>query len=434
MRCIYPVILLSLLAFLAGCGGGGTVPGGSGGTGTGPVSITLTIVDSRMGSTVALQKGAGAFELVSAQGSQLNFTLPTATTKYALAWTCFEGEQPVFDHLEVVLQATPQDGTAYSLDCGGPHLILPPQLPPGSGTVTGSVDASGIAGATEVFFQGPSNSGFSVNSASGSFSENMPAGTYDMLAVAFGAPNLLAIKILRGQTVPGAINGGNTVAFGSADLFTPQPLTATNVPTGFDSPLTLATFFTSGGTSLGVENSANPMQYLAVPVASTQSGDGYIFSAQTSDTATHHSAIMAKQNTTSSGGGPVTIGLPDPWSYSGPAPAAFPTFTFDYAGFAGFSAITQEASILWVLTSGFTHNNFSIQVLATQSYQNGAMTVTIPDLSSLNFGVGTPRSGAGIQWNASIQAGNSPQVDFFPVLSTNSFVHEVGNAGGYIAP
>ena len=96
---------------------------------------------------------------------------------------------------------------------------------------------------------------------------------------------------------------------------------------------------------------------------------------------------------------PGAINLPAPWSYAGPTPAALPTFNYSYAGFSGMTDIEQVAFIYWA--QGTTSAE-QIQVTATANYQNGAMLITIPDLSGLTGFIAPAPSSTGVGWIASV--------------------------------
>jgi hypothetical protein len=64
----------------------------------------------------------------------------------------------------------------------------------------------------------------------------MAVGTYDVPVVVTGAEGpyvALAARILRDQTIPGALNGGAPVVFETADETVPQTIAYNNVPNGY---------------------------------------------------------------------------------------------------------------------------------------------------------------------------------------------------------
>lgn len=77
----------------------------------------------------------------------LNLSLPAGTTKYAVAYVCPSNfglgifPEPVS---EFVIEATVQDGAAFTADCLGAFPLAQEDA------ATGSVNASAIAGTTQV--------------------------------------------------------------------------------------------------------------------------------------------------------------------------------------------------------------------------------------------------------------------------------------------
>ncbi len=390
---IYAILLFALA--LAGCGGGSsTSPSPTGNT------VIVTFTDGTP-VAVAEQIGTGSFAAASLQSGKLTLTLPSGTTRYAIAYVC----PPVtfFGTLnaESVIEATLQDGTAYSVSCSAP---------PTTGHATGKVDASLIAGAASVRICGS-------------------GGCAGILALD-GSSNILGVKMVRAQSVPGTVNGGNTIVFTPSDATTTQSLTVTNLPAGFVSPPAVGVdYFTANGTRILINNNS-PGTYRALPAAATQPGDFYSYESNTNDTATHNQAIGITQNTTS-GGGPATIALPAPWSFSGPAAAALPTFTFNYSGFTGLAATADQAGIGWA--TGATSFN-SITVTATGSFQNGLTTITIPNLSSLSGFFAPAPTGTTINWVGDIFGGTAQEFNFFPLPPANGSISFVQNRGTYIEP
>jgi hypothetical protein len=123
--------------------------------------------------------------------------------------------------------------------------------------------------------------------------------------------------------------------------------------------------------------------------------------------------------------------LPAPWSFAGPTPAVFPTFTFDYSGFSSQPAISQQVLLIW--PTGPTSRNI-ISVMATANFQNGATTLTVPDLTVLS-GFFTPApSGAQVSWIADIFGGTAQEFVFSVNPPANGSISFVENRGSYIQP
>jgi len=409
---IFLGILLSLT--VAGCGGGG-----GGGLSTHLTAGGTAVVVTFTGSTptaAATQIGTSAFAAAAIQGGKVNIFVPTGTTKYSVAYVC-----PPYPGLgnmvtaEYVIQASIQDGTAYTVSCFGA---------PTTGTATGTANATAIAGSANILIRGNMGYGGSVGSNNGAFSATMVTGTNDVAAIAVDSnaqPNVLAVQILRNQTVPGAINGGNTITFGAGDATTPQTLTVNNVPAGFVSPPAVAVqYVTANGTTILLDGN-NATQYPAVAAADTQTGDYYSYEA---NSANGNSAVGVTQ-TTSTGGGAATISLPASWSYTGPTAAAFPTFTFTYSGFSGLAAVAQQGEIEWAPTPATLT---TITVTATANYQSGATTIAMPNLTALTGFSGSATSGTNIFWVAAVYGGTVPAYTFpLPANATLSFVQNRGN-------
>jgi hypothetical protein len=415
---VLAVALVLITILVAGCAkGNGTFGGGS--------SPTVTV--NFIGGTplaVATQTGTGAFT-ATATGNQVTIPVASGNTRYAIAYVC----PPVAGlgtlNSEVVIEATTQDATSITTSCLGS---------PSTGAATGSASSS-IAGTADIEILG--NQGIGAKVGSGPFSASMPTGTNDVAAVAIDSSNnVLGVKMLRSQTVPGALNGGaGIIILPPGDATTTQNLTLTNVPAGFVSPPEASVqYHTANGTRFLLTNSSvsstNPQPYEAVPTAATQSGDFYSYESNTTDTATHNQAVGIT-TTTSSGGGAFTLALPTPWTFAGPVAAKLPTFTFVYSGFTGLAAVADQAAIGWA--TGATTNN-QITVLATANFQNGATTITIPDLTSLS-GFFTPAAtGTTINWVADIFGGSVQEFTFFPNTPANGSVQFVQNRGTFTQP
>lgn len=418
----YQIAVCGLVIFLIGCAGGG------GGTPApiprSPTSISTTFVND-LPVAVAVQTGTGPFVPVTLQGNQLNFIVPAGVTKYAVAWAC-PGQQI---RQEVVMEATTQDSMPSILgSCGG-------GTQPARGGMNGSVDTSAVPGATGgIDIAGSLGGTLLANVTSGSFNFPTLIGPNDIAVTALDSGNNpVAVKILRNQIVPGAANGGNTITLGLGDLVSTQPVTFTNVPAGFTPLNTSATYQTSGFTQIFLSHSAST-QYPAIPAAAMQSGDRYLFLTTTTDVATQTSGIFVAQTSTS--GAPVTIALPDPWFYSGPVPAAFPTFTFNYSRFSSLPVAVYNVQLDWGLGQPEVPGGTSLflYVQATKAYLNGSNTITVPDLTAIPGFFASPPSGNGVEWGASIQAGPGPEDQFAPSLPNNSAIVQVTTSGSYTEP
>jgi len=412
-------VLGILFVLITGCAKGTPIWGGGGAQ----TSVTVTFIGGTP-LAVATQIGTSPFTLMT-PGNQVTFPVAPGNTKYAIAYVC----PPVSASgitSETVIQATTQDTSAFTASCLGP---------PSTGTATGSV-TSAIFGTATIKIIGNQGIGGSVTGGSGSFSVSMPTGTNDVAAVAFDSSNnVQGVKLVRSQTVPGAILPGSSIIISSpADATTTADLTVNNVPPGFVNPPEASVeFITANGTSLLLTNNSvagtNPQPYHALPTTAIVSSDFYLYESNTSNTVTNQSVGIT--TTTTSGGGAFSLTLPTPWTFAGPAPAKFPTFTFIYPGFVGLTAVAEQGSIHWA-TSATTSNQ--ITVLATANFQGIATTIAIPDLTSLAGFLTPAATGTTINWVADIFGGTNQEFTFVPNPPPNSSVQFVQNRGTFMQP
>jgi hypothetical protein len=414
------LFLCGLAVLITGCGGSSSnVP---------QSSTVMVTFNGPTPSAVATRIGNGAFTRASLTGNVLSFSLPAGATNYTVAYVC-PPPSPFFTPSisESVIEASIQDGTAFTGDCPSLGLVS-------SVKATGTVDARAISGATQVrilgkgallpIFLGPPLGVFT------SFSVDLFPGTQDVAVLAEDATGrIVAIKVLPAQSVPGPLNGGTTILFGAADATTMQSFTTTNSPAGFLSNQSVE-YQTANGTifPLTFQSVNQSASYAIVPAAATQNGDVYVFGANASNS----SQTLGISQQTNNGSGPVTLAYPGPWTFAGPAPAAFPTFTFSYSGFpAGLSTVAQQASVLWS-TASSTRN--SISLLATANFQNGTTTLTIPDLTSIGGFLSPPASGTTVNWSAFINASTVQELSLFATPPPNVSTALVQTSGSYTEP
>ena len=394
------LVITSLIAAFSGCGGGSSGSGGRTPTGT-PITINFA---GGAPLAAAEQIGTGAWATAAVSGGQLTFSIPTGTTTYAVAYVCptWQGMGPV--NQEFVIDATTSDDTTYTVTCF---------QNPTTGTATGIASVSAIPGATQLTIAGKSGYGTSLPSTFGSFSTGMPLGLNDVAVVAQDSSfDALGVKIVRAQTVPGAVNGGSSISLLSSDATTPQSIAVTNIPAGFNTtPAVAAEYLTSGGTSFSLMGNTNTAQYAVVPSTEAATGDYYSFSANTADTATSQS-IYSFSTTTSAG--PVSLAMPAPLTYAAPTPAALPTFTLNYSGFSSSTAVSDSASIQWFVNSTL----YETTVTATSAFLNGATTLTVPDLTSLAGFFPSAASGTNIYWLAYVYGGTYQWYEPTPASGT----------------
>jgi hypothetical protein len=411
-------LLLSGTLFLSACGGGSASssnPPPPGPTGT-AIAVQFT------GGTplaVAYQTGTGSWTTASLQSGFLNFTVPEGTSTYAVAYVCptWQGMGPVSS--EYILEATIKDPATFSVSCF---------MNPAVGTITGNVNVSAIATATQFRVYGSQFSSSSLTSGtSGAFSFQAPTGTNDIAVCAFDSSlNLVGVKMVRGQTVPGSVSGTITLSSNDA-ITTMQTMAASNIPPGFGTPPAgpYAEYTTSNKTTIYVSNTGiNATQYAVIPAAEAQSGDFYWFSANTAGGNNQH--VYASQSVATSG--PITLAFPAPLASVAPTVSKFPTFTVNYTGFPGDSAVAYAGNIQWTTNST---TDTGITVTATAAYQNGATTLTIPDLTSLAGFFPAPASGANVSWFVYVYGGTYQWFAPIPASGTLAFVQ---NEGTYTQP
>src|SRR5437899_6711167 len=160
-RVFWALLILSI----AGCGGSSPTP-----PPPPPGTVTFTFTNGTP-AAAAVQIGTGAFTATSPSGNQLTVSIPNGTTKYAVAYVCppiVIGNPPsLFVNNEFVVESTIQDGTAINANCA--NL-------PTTGTISGSVNSSSIAGATDVWISGVGGFRTSVGTSGSPFNVALPTG------------------------------------------------------------------------------------------------------------------------------------------------------------------------------------------------------------------------------------------------------------------
>ena len=423
-------VLFSLgrsVAVIAGCGGGsggssasGNSGGGSGGSST---QVTVSFVNGTP-ATVALKTGSGSFAPQSLSGGKLNFSLPSGTTNFVVAYVCTASSFPTY---EDVFELSTADGTSFKLPCPAPY---PAET---MGTLTGNIDASAIPGMDLLNLVVTNGSeGFVSGVTSGAnFSLNVPAGNDRVLVLAYQnqglqGVSLVGAKSLTNQSVPGALNGGNQLVLGTSDAVTVrQPITYSNAPGGYTAPITIADYITGsagGGYSFGNYTT----EYPVLPAGAVVSGDFYEAYAMASNTAKAGEMMIVGKSFTSAG--PLSFAFPAPWSYAGPQPAARPTFDFGYSGFAGKSGTYAAAYIDWTVS---TAGIYEVYLVSSANYLNGSTSLSVPDLSGLTGFIAPPATGTKVNWVA-LMAQDS--VGIAMPMSSNATITTVENGGSYTVP
>jgi hypothetical protein len=402
------------LGFAAGCGGrsGG---GGTGGGGDNPPTAVTFTFDGTAPTAVAAKIGLGAFTVQTLSSSQLTLSIPSGTTTFAVAYVCQTATGAPFPFQitsQTVAELSTADGSAFTEGCAVTAGASPDGSTGQTGILTGSVDASAISGATAVNIYAENGSSAiqygSLNSPS-SFSFSAPVGNDRVEVLAFDFlnfqglllnPTLLAAKNFPSQTVPGALNGGNPVVLGPADQVSTQPITYSNVPSGYAAPSAMVLLGTGAG-GFVIANQATS-QYPALPAGATQTGDRYYFFASAYRNSTQTEGVSVELG--GPGGGPVVVSFPPPWSYPGPAPAALPAFDFAYSGFSSKTGVFHIASTSWSTGDPTQSNSTQNSSLVTASANSlsGSSTVTFPDLSGVAGFPPPPPSGTEVAWTALI--------------------------------
>lgn len=413
-------IVMAATAILTGCGLANSLENlaGGGGNSTPGTNVVYTFSGTVAPVAAAVQIGSGGWSTVSISGGQLTVSVPSGTNNYSLAYVCPAWQGMSVVNQEYAIAATLDDGTALNVSC-----FKSPTL----GAATGSADGTAIAGATNLRIVGTEGLGTALAAPSGSFSANMATGTNDVAVLADdNSGDVLGAKIVRAQTVPGAINGNNTITLAPSDGTTQQSITVTNIPSGFVNPAAVsAEYWTANGTLFSLMNNTGATQYAIVSSSEAQTGDYYLFSANSADTAAFQNIYVA---TTATSPGPVTLELPAPLPFAAPAPAAQPTFTLNYSGFSSTAASGDAVSLQWFVNSSTLDE---ITVYATAAALNGTTTVSVPDLTSLSGFFQTPASGTTVYWLAYAYGGTYPW--FSPTPSSGTIAYGETN-GQYTEP
>lgn len=426
----------SLLAALI-CGCGVSVSNGTSGGGV-PTVITFTITGVAP-TAVATKIGSGPFTPATATSGAVTITVPSNQTTFAVAYSCTttlspSGNAPSVLTEQNVFEATTLDGNSFSAAC---LAGFGPSSPPAAtAQLTGSIDASAVPGVSYLEILAGNNAGnggfnYPFTNAT-SFGFAAPTGTDRVLVLAWdavysppapsGSTFLAAARSFDNQAVPGVLNGGNTVVLGLQDETTPVAITY-SLPSGFVVDFSSVVFFTSAGETNIIASPATK-QYPALPKGATESGDYYSISM---DAYSGSSVMSVTKNLTSAV--PVALPFPQGWFYAGPTPSAQPTFNVAYPGFSGGNGTSYLAAWNWIPRS--TGIQYSANVIATGNYQNGATSLSMPDLSTLAGSLPPTVSGAYVNWTARIfQTTYESQ----PASPANSTVTMVQNSGTYQVP
>ncbi len=426
----------ALCLIVSGCGGASSSTGGGGGGGQGgggggtPTTVTVSFLGTP--AALATQIGSGAYTAATLTSGKLTLSIPSGTTNFAVAYLC----QISSSTQQTVIEASTLDGSSFTAPFCPSTATVP------TGTLSGSADASAIAGANfvgvtannggGVAYQPSLSAGTSVtlNDTVQSGTDRVAVSAYEVSTpVTFNsAETLLAVRNFDGVVVPGAVNGGKTVTLGAADAVTLEPIAYKNVPSGFPSPTTSAYYEWSDGGQLLLSTSETT-QYPAIPVAATESGDYYSFES-TIEISTggggSEEGVSVSTNTTANG--PLTLAFPAPWIYAGPTPSAQPVFNMANSGITSKTGVTDYLTLVWNSTpAGGTDS----ELIATGNYLNGSTSLAFPNLAGLSGFLSGPPSGSMVVWFASISQSSAASLQ---PLNQNGTETGVENGGSFTVP
>jgi hypothetical protein len=246
----------------------------------------------------------------------------------------------------------------------------------------------------------------------------------------FPVSYLLAVREYASQFVPGSLNGGSAVVLGAADETTPQLITYENVPFGYSTGITAGYVPAGGAPSIAlVANwSSSPAVYPAVPASIASAGGFYSFDATADGPLVSNGGSVSVQM--ANNGGPISVSFPPPWSYSGPTPAALPTFDYSgHAGTSGTNGVSRDAQMTWWTSNESVVNTYFME--ATANAMNGGATLTMLDLSGFSGFLAPPASGTIVSWYASI---NQSNYQLTQAQSPGNILSQAMNGGLYKTP
>ncbi len=419
---------------------------------SGPAAATVQVTFSNQGPmpiAAAMQIGTGAWTSASVQNGQMSIPLPAGTQQFAFAYVCpaytigqASGGTQVQKETESIDEFTLQDGTAYTVSCSsGPNSTS------SANAIPLQADATAVAGATFIQAIGPLG-GQIAQGNKASVVANLRTGTNDIALLALdGSGNVLAIKILRNQTYPGTINGGNPIVFSASDATSTQTISMTNLPsgTGFGSnPSGLGNYITANGTQFPIyDTDANMLvpasSYIVVPPSEAQAGDLYSISLR--ETLPSNSSIVPAQlpqvqsSITMTSAQPVTLEFPGilPGN-DGPTTVAtsLPSFQLSGSSYSSSWFTYYKSNVLWSVPSpnNSVSTTCSTDTVASSSYQNGSTVLTTPDVSSIPGFFSRASAMPTEIWSASVSSSPYPQYSNTSQASANP-VESTGYTGQF---
>jgi hypothetical protein len=245
---------------------------------------------------------------------------------------------------------------------------------------------------------------------------------------------LVAIKSFTGVAVPGALNGGNTVEFTSADAATMEPITYKNLPADYNPPTSNVLITPSGDNYFIVSDQDATTVYPALPSSIAAAGDSYSVAAESyalvGSGAPPGILELVAAATSFQGEGPVSLTFPAPWTYAGPTPAALPALDLAYSGFSGQNNVAESGLLNWYLPSDF-HTSYGYWMGASSSYLGGSATLQFPDLTHISGFIPNPVSGAQLNWEGDVCQGGPGVGQLTQSVETESCVEA---AASYTVP
>lgn len=409
------VLGICSIGCLMACGGSNT---STTLTTTPPTQVTLTVSGSTP-TAAGSQVDGGSWTSLALSGSTATFTVPKPTSNYAVAVLCPVSPSSNPNQSEVVIEANVGD-------IASPTIYCPPET---TVTMTVNYDLTAVAGAQEAAIAIGRDVSPITSGANGLATlSNVVAGTQDVGVVAYGAAPTsapLGIEILRGLNVSGSTL--SVPPMSTSDEALAATIGVSGVSTGYTSFL-FAQYVTAGGAIIPV-NGNGAASYGLIASGNAASGDFYSVQATAIDASKYHFVEALESSTNPQN---LTLTLPAPFIYSGPSPAAYPSFNATYNGFTGSGKTGWIAAINWVDAPSATIRG--VFVYATSAFL-GSSSVTIPNLSSLNAFLPGPPSNTPLGWVLMPFQQSDYYFAFNAIASPPSESAQYSSAGGsFIVP
>ena len=406
MNCRLIALGAALAIALSACSGSKSTPSSS--------SVTVSFGGTTLPSSVATQAGIdGTWKQATLKGSSVTFSVSSGA--YAVAYACTAG--------------TLTENEVYELstsDSRSPTVACPASATTTGSTLSGTFDVSAISGAAGANFYCLDGAS-SASVVTGTYSLTCATGTQDIVVQAVDpSDNTLAVKIVRSQALPAGASSLNISSLGTPDTTSTQTYTLSGIPSGEGSPTAAVYYFTSGGTEFLLSSFVAQI-YSVVSATDSASGDYYeAFASASASTGSPQQVDFQLFNPAKA----LSLVFPAVWTYAGPAPASFPTFSTGYSGFTNSGAVTYEAIAAW--TSG-TQSIRSVVVATANWLKDSGATLALPNLTALTGFAAPPASGTMVTWTERINSATN--ASFFytatPPLGDTQYVYETGT---YTAP